>query len=241
MKKKKKSISTIYFSIICVIAFIYILSPLIVQIPFVYDFIKWFLSSFKSEQYKNTYIGALGSIIGAFLAITGVIWTQKLFDNNINNKQNKENALIIYYDFKYALDEILEMVKIIYPKIKGNVFPEDEEIMSDFRKLKKKRRIYVNNNWRQLVTALHDELTIDEIQLAQMLFNQLTIISIILNSPISEISRKDAMNAYSIMCDMFNIEPSLAHPINYSITIKNNINSLQNKIADIAGIEQNKD
>lgn len=78
--KKKKSISTIYFIIICVIALLFILSPLVLRIPVVYDLVKWFLSAFKDNQYKNTYIGALGSIIGTFLAITGVIWTQKLIE-----------------------------------------------------------------------------------------------------------------------------------------------------------------
>lgn len=233
--KKKKSISTIYFIIICVIALLFILSPLVLRIPVVYDLVKWFLSAFKDNQYKNTYIGALGSIIGTFLAITGVIWTQKLIEKNSADNESQKNALIMYYDYKFALEGIIEIMKVIYPLAKSNTLPDDEQIISKFRNLKKKRRIYINPNWRQLVTSLQETLSSDEIIDAQLLYYKLNMISISFNAPTSETSRKEDMNSYSIMYSLIDLELPLTDD---SISIKNKYLQLQEHLAIIAGLNE---
>lgn len=230
--KKTRNISTIYFGIICIIAVLFILSPLIIRIPFFYQLIKWLLSVFKDDQYKNTYISAVGSIIGTFLAITGVIWTEKLLDKRKAEIQNKKNALIMYYDFHFALEGILEIMNEVYPLIKGTVMPDDDNIITTFRKLKKKRRIYINPDWRQLVTDLQDVLSPKNINEAQLLYYYLSMISISFNAPMSETSRKEDINSYSIMCKLVDIEKK---PV--SISIKREITDLQDHIANIAGVK----
>lgn len=233
--KKKKNISTIYFIIICIIALLFILSPIIMRIPFVYDLVKWFLSALKDSQYKNTYIGALGSIIGTFLAITGVIWTQKLIEKNKKENESQKNALVMYYDYKFALDGILEIMNVVYPLVRSNTMPDDEQIIRRFQNLKKKRKIYINPNWKQLVSSLQETLSSDDIKEALLLYYKLTMISISFNAPISETSRKEDMNSYSIMFGLIDLELPLDKN---SISIKSNILRLQKHLALIAGLTE---
>ena len=203
--------------------------------------IRCFLSIFKNDEYKRTYIETLGAILGTFLAITGVIWTQKLSDKHNKHIQNEKNALIMYYDFKFALDSILEIMTVVYPLIKNNVMPDDSQIIELFRKLKKKRRIYIEPNWRQLVTSLRDELSLDEIREAQSIYNRLSIISMSFNANTSETSRKEDKNCYSLMYNMIDIESVLKEPIQYEFSIKSNITNLHKRIAEIAHVELSED
>ena len=144
----------------------------------------------------------------------------------------------MYYDYKFTLEGIIEIMKVIYPLAKSNTLPDDEQIISKFRNLKKKRRIYINPNWRQLVTSLQETLSSDEIIDAQLLYYKLNMISISFNAPTSETSRKEDMNSYSIMFSLIDLELPLTDD---SISIKNKYLQLQEHLAIIAGLnEKNK-
>ena len=98
--------------------------------------------------------------------------------------------------------------------------------------------LYINPNWRQLVTSLQETLSSDEIIDAQLLYYKLNMISISFNAPISETSRKEDMNSYSIMYSLIDLELPL---VNNSISIKNNILRLQEHLAIIAGLNEKKE
>ncbi len=236
-KNKKIKVSMIYFIAIGIISVIIFLSPLIMRIPVIYEFVCGFLSALKKVEYKSAYVEIVGAILGTLLAITGAIWTQKISDEHKRKIQKEKNALIIYYDFQFAIDSILNIMNAIYPSIKNNVMPEDELIITKFRKIKRKNHIYINPDWRNLVTSLNDDLSADEIREAQIIYSRLTMISMNLNASVSETSRKEDKNSYSLMYDMISIESSLKEPISYEISANDKISNLLSKIAQIASVE----
>lgn len=236
-KRPKFNKSTMYFIIVCTITLLFIGSPLLIRIPLVYEAIRGYLSIFKSSNYKSTYIETIGSIWGTFLAITGAIWTQNIFDKQEKKAQAEKNALIMYYDFKFALKSIEDIMKVIYPMAKSNVLPEDETIIDLFRREKRKHRIYIDSNWRQLVTSLRDDLTVDEIREAQIIYSKLSMICMSFNASITETSRKEDNNSYLIMHDMIAVTVPLKEPIVYEISIKKDILSLIDRVAELAHVE----
>lgn len=236
-KRPKFNKLTVYFIIICTITLLFIGSPLLIRIPFVYKVIRGFLSVFKSSNYKSTYIEAIGSVLGTFLAITGAIWTQSIFDTQEKKAQTEKNALIMYYDFKFALKSIEDIMKVIYPMAKCNVLPGDETIVDLFRAEKRKHRIYIDSNWRQLVTSLRDDLTVDEIREAQIIYSKLSMICMSFNASITETSRKEDNNSYLIMHDMIAVTAVPREPDVYEISIKKEIVSLIVRVAELAHIE----
>lgn len=236
-KHPKMDKSTIYFIVICVIVLLFIFSPLLIRVHFIYEIIQNYLDVFKNIEYKSAYVETVGAILGTFLAITGAIWTQNILNKYEKKRQIEKNALIVYYDFKFALDNVLEIMEVICPLTKSNTLPEDEAILDKFYKLRHVRNIYIDANWRQLVTSLRDELTVDEIREAQILYSKLAMICASFGDSDFEMKRKVGRKIYSIMFSMINLEYSLKQPVVCEILINNNISRLIEKISKIAHIE----
>ena len=231
--------TTIYFILICVITFLFVISPLLFRIAFIYELASRYLSVFKSVDFKSTYIEALGAILGAFLAITGAIWTQNIANKYEKKNKTEKDTLIIYYDFKFAMDGITEILAEIYPLIKKNSLPEDEAIINQFRKTKSKHKIYIDSNWRQLVAEMQDELSVDELREAQIMYSRLSMISMNLNTSVSETSRKSDKDAYALMIEMCDIEESKSEgTVSYGISFDKKALSLIRKLKIIAHIDE---
>lgn len=231
--------TTLYFIFICVITFLFVISPLLFRITFIYEFARRYLSVFKNVDYKSTYIETLGAILGAFLAITGAIWTQNLASKYKKKNKTEKNTLIIYYDFKFAMDSITDILAEIYPLIKKNSLPEDESIINQFRRIKLKHKMYIDSNWRQLVADMHDELSANELREAQIMYSRLSVLSMNTNSSMSESNRKEDKIAYALMIEMCDIVESQSEgSVTYRITFANQALSLISKLKEIANIDE---
>lgn len=233
-RRPKADKSSLLFLSICIIAFLFVFSPLLMRIPFIYNLVCKYLVVFPKSEYKSAYVEAVGAIGGSFLAITGAIWTQNILNRHEKKIQIEKDALIVYYDFKFALDSIREIMEAIYPLTKGNVLPEDEATIDKFRKKRRKYNIFINSDWRQLIINLRDELAGDEIHEAQVVYGRLEIISKIFNRSVSEISRNEDKKLYALMHDMIHMEFALKEPIIYEISINPKIVALIDKVAKIA-------
>lgn len=75
-----------FFIIVSIIGGIFIVSPIILRVPFIRDFFSWFFRSLGNSDYKSSYIETFGAILGTFLAVTGTLWTQRKLDEIIRKQ-----------------------------------------------------------------------------------------------------------------------------------------------------------
>ena len=90
----------VLFIISIVIALMFMISPVLLKCEQFFDFAKFFFEELVLVEYKSAFIGAIGGMIGSFLAITGALWVAKKTAKDENQKEIQKNALIVYYDIK---------------------------------------------------------------------------------------------------------------------------------------------
>lgn len=237
MHKKKILSNTAYlFIVVCVVALLFVFSPLLIRLPCVYDSIRWVLSGFINDEYKSTYIEMMGALLGALVAITGAIWTQKVLDKHKYKEQIVRDAHIVYSDFKCASDCILELMKDMYPVVNGNSLVEDEFIINYFHRIRKKYYICFEPDWKQLVVDLRYQLTMEEIQLAKKFYRKIVIISNWLELREATVSYSEDSFIYALMHECVDVEFSLSAPISYEITLSDDIVSLIDKVSQLAKV-----
>lgn len=237
-KEKKSNITFIYFFITCVIAFVFLLSPLMAKSNVIRKILSMFLDGFQSVEYKIAYIETVGALLGTFLAITGALWTQSIVDENARREEMKKNALIVYYDLSFASEAILQMMRAIYPHIKMDLLPDDRRAIDIFRKEKRKHRIYISPNWRQIIGNLHSDITPREIRDIQIIYEKLSMICMSLNSEVSNTSQKEDMNAYSLMYSMITVSPQNQCAKHYFIYLDKSIKNLIELLASISDADK---
>ena len=239
-KKKKPNITFVYFFITCVIAFAFLLSPLIAKSNAIRNIFSMYLDGFRSVEYKIAYIETVGALLGTFLAITGALWTQSIADENARREEMKKNALIVYYDLSFASETILQIMKAIYPHIKTNYLPDDRRVIDIFRKEKRRHRIYISSNWRQIIGNLHSDITPREIRDIQIIYEKLSMICMSLNAEVSNTSQKEDMNAYSLMYSMVTVSPQNPCAKHYFIYLDESIKNLIELLASISDADKNQ-
>lgn len=62
--------------------------PLLLYIPGAKNLVIMFLGALKTTDYKNAYIGILGSVIGSWLAVTGALYTQRKMDEEKERQES---------------------------------------------------------------------------------------------------------------------------------------------------------
>lgn len=232
----KRKYQVLIFVVLCVISGVLICSPFVIRIPAAYSMVSWFLQSLNDKEYKIVYIEMIGSLVGTFLAITGALWTQRNIDENNEREKIKKTAAIVYYDLKLNIDTLLETMKVVYPLVKANVLPDDEETIAKFRKMKNKRRIFFVPNWREMVVELQSVLSSEQIRDILILYGKLSMISLSFNAAVNEHSKKEDTNAYNIMQNLFSVEYALT----YEIKVKKDIESLLTQLLNVAQMKDKK-
>ena len=201
-KKKLFEPTNLYFIIVSLVAIVILILPILLQIPCVYSFVKNYLAVFKISDYKNTYIGTLGTIYGAFLGVTGAIWVQNIASKQTNKEKSKKIANVIYYDFQNAVEKIKEIVFEMNGEGVLLVLPNDDHAIAQFRTLLSKKRIRIIPEWRQTVLSICEYFEPDELRQALVIYSMLfEIVSI---SNVSA-SKNDMIKLYSIMISMLTI------------------------------------
>ena len=220
---------------VSIIGGIFIISPLLLHIPCIRMFFSWFLQPLGDSGYKSSYVETFGAILGTFLAVAGTLWTQRKIDEVAEKKELKESALIVYYDFKFAFNDITTfMDSYLFSQRKiTNVIDDFEK----YKKLKKKYRIYIDDNWIHNVAKLSPALSSDEIQMIYKLYGELNTIKKVFNTPVNEVSEDEEKSAYSIMFHAIcNIEAEMKHPIRIEVTLKDNIKNIMERLKEVGNI-----
>lgn len=236
MKKRSKRvvlrISLLYFYITCFVTIIFILAPLLIRIPTIYSIIDWFLDAFNSIEYKSIYIETMGSILGTFLAVTGTLLTQNILSKYEKRKEDRKNALVMYYDLKFATEEIVYIVNDYYTNSSCRTSPNNPPLVTCFQNARKGHYIFINSNWRQLIASLEGELTIDAIQNLYILYGRLSLISKYLHTSVNEMRYGDERYIYDLMYSViFNDDSN-------QDTGGNGYDSLIQKLAILANIKR---
>ena len=137
MNKKKNT--NILFMVVSAISAVFILIPLILRIELIYRAVSWFLRPL--DEFGSSYIETLGAILGTFLAVTGALWTQRRIDKVKDEKDLRESALIVYYDFEFAFKDIIRFM-MRYLSRQENICNTLNDFV-EFRLQKEKAHIYL--------------------------------------------------------------------------------------------------
>lgn len=192
------------FSICIFIALLFLISPLLLRIPWVESMVIYILFALKEEGYKSSYIETIGAIFGTFFAITGALWTQRKIDLKNENRIIKEAAVIVYYDFKFAFDDLFRF-EYAYACIKPETDNEYDDL-EYFLKYKKDIKICIDPNWICNVAKLCDVLTSEELKLIYKIYGNFETIKCVFEKADKEIDIIMAHRIYHLihrdLCDL---------------------------------------
>lgn len=238
MKSNKNR--NVLFIIPSIIGTMFIISPLLLRIPCIRVLFSYFLQPLVDSGYKSSYIETFGAILGTFLAVTGTLWAQKKIDEVADKKEIKESALIVYYDFKFAFDDLATFM-VSYLKSQRKIINTINDL-EKYKEFKKKYRIYTDNAWIHNVAKLSPILSNDEIEIIYKLYGDLSTIKKVFNTPINEMSEDEEQSAYFIMFyNLFNIKAKLKRPMRIDVTLKDNIIKIMDRLKRISNIsDKNK-
>ena len=161
----------IYFLLIIllfVIAF-----PLIFKIPCVHDKLSFLFSFTNTAEMKAAYIEFIGALLGSAIAIIGALYVQSKIDANEEKSKRKKYALIVYYDFKFAFDDL----KKIYRdnKLKNDLSGVSGEEYVDLlcETACDGRSLYFDDKWIEHVAELSNYIENCKIQQIYKIYGQL--------------------------------------------------------------------
>lgn len=225
----------ILFIVVSMMGGIFVVAPLLLRIPLLRNAFAWFLQPLKESGYKSSYIETFGAILGTFLAVAGTLWTQRKIDQAADKKQIKECALVIYYDFEFALKDMTSLMQsyLYSQRTVSNVLLD----YSEFVKRQKRYRIYIDDDWIHNVARVSHELSSNEIQRIYKLYGDLCTIKNAFSAYPEGIPEDVAKTVYSLIFhDLCTIVTTLTQPMRSEVTIKEELESLLRRIKEIAQI-----
>ncbi len=224
----------VLFVMVSIIGGIFIIAPLLLRIPCIYIAFSWFLQPLGDSGYKSSYVETCGAILGTFLAVAGALWTQKKIDEGTEKKELEESALIVYYDFKFAFNDIIAFMNS-YLFMQGKI----TNVIDDFEKYKKhkeKYKIYIDDDWIHNVAKLSSVLSNDEIQMIYKLYGDLSTIKKVFNTSINEVSEDEDKSVYTIMFNTICSFDELKYSTYKEVVLKDNIKSIMERLKKIGNI-----
>lgn len=193
--------SHIFLRASVVLAVFFLISPLVLKCPCIYNAIDSFLDHLKYTEYKEAYIAACGGMLGSFLAITGALWVERrLAKDNLERENeklkvdNEKIALILYYDLDMFYKEISPSAINI-----KSILSESSENNHGGKKaeLENYTGVYIHPEWISLVASLKSVMTKEEISLLYYFYGRI--------SDVKRLMRKDVLQ----IGDMKEIEKKL--------------------------------
>ena len=164
----------------------FILSPLLLKINFVNEIMSNFLTELNTSEYKSSYIESLGALLGTFFAVTAALLTQKFFDKSAEKKELKECATIIYYDFDFAIKQIIDS-ELSYKETQRR--KESKILDKDFNwyeELRKSFTLYIDEKWIRNVAKLSHSLSNDNIKTIYDIYGDLNSVILTLSKSLPE-------------------------------------------------------
>lgn len=111
-----KKIKTAYIAML-IITVLFLLIPLLLKIPFIACVVSWIMGGFRIADYKSSYLEVLGGIAGSWLAITGAIYTQRIFDEERKQTEKEKKQQELYA--KYGIT-IIMCKELLWNEIRAN-------------------------------------------------------------------------------------------------------------------------
>lgn len=232
MKKRKNSL---LFVTVSIISLLFLIMPFLLRINLVDNALSWFLQPLRNSDYKSSYTEIIGAILGTFLAVTGTLWTQRKIDEGMEQKEIQKKALIVYYDFYFALNDLIDFMKS-YLSCKKSKTVNVIDDWDTYKKFKKKYRIYIDSDWIHNVAELSSQLENDEIQMIYKIYGDLHTIERSFNNSESLLEENDKLTYNIIFREICNVEVDLSNPISFDVQLKEDKKVLLEKLKEIAQI-----
>lgn len=226
------------FSIAIVITIIFVLCPLWLKLSILHNGVSWVLKALSDQGFKSSYIETTGAILGTFLAVTGAVWTQRMIDTKVENEKKRECALIIFYDFEFAFEELCSYIRSY--RIKANPICinvlEDEKIEA-FRECGKSFKIYIHNEWIENVAKISRYFSNAEIKTIYEMYGDLETVRKIYDKPLEQISKSELKLAFKSMEKYCTFEVELRRGARPETEKKEKVNIIMNKIKRVGGLD----
>lgn len=182
----------------------------------------------------GSYCGGIATLIAVLLTIRS---NRREYERKVEDKKNqriKKSALIIYYDFKFALDNVCEFVKAcqndsaIGQSWRDKLLDSETYINQKFRSVFS--QLYTDSDWISNVAELQDNSNSIDISKIYEIYGNLVSIRKWLNknTPSSE-KYCTAMNAIMSMVNTTSTQP----------TYNNDIQNILTQLKELAGIKDN--
>lgn len=204
MKDRNFNKDNILFMISVCVVILFLGSPILLRIRAINYLVTFVLSPLKEQGYKSSYIETVGGMLGTFLAVTGALWTQRRID--LNNERNavKKAAVIVYYDFKFAFEDIFAFERsyaCIKPGTK-NQYDDRQYFIEYSRKIE----LYIDSNWIHNVAELCGALPDDDIKQIYKIYGDLETIKSAFEKDDEDIDTKLAHSIFVLIhrdiCDL---------------------------------------
>jgi len=128
-------------------------------VPVLRDVFRWYMRPLGSLQ--SVFVSVLGASIGSFIAIMGAVWI-----SNRNKKVQEQtdigkNALIIYYDFLFAFQDLLPFLNEIM-KDEKTYFSFSQE---DYKNLLNDNgiQLHLTDDWIKIVAFIKNSNSKDNL------------------------------------------------------------------------------
>lgn len=159
--------------------FLFFFIPLALRIPFIYNLVELFLSTFPNSEYKGVYFETVGALWGAFLGVSGAVWVQGFANRQLKSAEIEKNAQIINADLNDSMKRIKDTLSGFQTI---DFLHADEKTREDFAILVKRYRIIELPDWKQKILSIEPCLPGDEIRLLFITYTSLAEISLLSNS-----------------------------------------------------------
>lgn len=216
IEKVKRFISENKLFFVAIVATVlFITSPLWLQISFLSKMVSCFLKSLNEQGFKSSYIETCGAILGTFLAVTGALWTQRKIDEKHEKSLVQESATVVYYDFKFAINALMEFEQA-YACI-GPGIDNGYDDVECFNKYRRGIDILIDGEWIHNVSKLRRVMSDEEIKQIYELYGVLENIKKIFRKEDSEITIHMARQVYNnIMTYLCSVTLSPEIEVKYS-------------------------
>lgn len=153
----------------------------------------------------------------------------------MEEKEIQKRALIVYYDFYFAFNDLIDFMKSCLLYKKSDILNVIDD-WDTYMKFKKKYRIYVDDDWIHNVAELTGQLKNDEIQSIYKIYGDLHTIKRSFNNSEKLLEENDKLAYNIIFCEICEVEEKQSKPISYDVKLKEDKKVLLERLKKIAQI-----
>ena len=173
------------------------LSPFLLRCGWFLNIVDWFLEPLQHGEYKEAFIGALGGMIGSFLAISGALWVERRLVTDKEKKEIERIALILYYDIFLFYEEFTALSS----RTAQILAIDDKDAQREtYITYKNSIGVHIHSDWIGLVASLKGILEEDEIKKIYTFYGHVSDIKLLIEKDHVETgSIERVSNAFSMI------------------------------------------